>query len=249
MLRRHRWLAAVLVAVLGAGAACSGSGGSEDAGTPEAKSAQGEKKEPTESEPVPAVVAEVNGEKIGKAEFMRAYQAQAPQPGQPAQPGQPSEEQLRDQVVQSLVTQTLLMQEADKRKIDASDGQVDRTLDELAQQNGMKDGTQLVEALKQRGMKAGEIRAQAAMQTRLDQLIAQEAGNVQASDQEVRALYAQLKAQSQAGGQQGGQSQQVPPLTQVRPQLEQQIESQQESQAARGLVDELRKGADITIHV
>lgn len=195
---------------------------------------------------VPEVVAEVNGQEIPRSDFVEAYEMQEQAAAQQAQAGgqQPDEEQLTEQVVQSLVNEALLVQEADRRGIEPTEQQVQRTLTELAGQSGMKDSDQLVAALEEQGLDREEIDEQATQQTRFDMLVAEVAGPVQASEKEIRALYEQLSQQS---GGQGGQ--QVPPLKQVRPQLVDQLESQQESQAARSLLDKLRKDADITVHV
>lgn len=230
-------LAATLVVFLAAGTAWGllGTGGSDPAS-----------EATTGSEEVPEVVAEVNGEEIPREDFVEAYEAQEQAAAQQAQAGgpQPDEEQLREQVVQSLVTERLLTQEADRRGIDPTDAQVQQTLTELAAQNGMKSADELVAALEEQGLPRQEIDEQAALQTRFDLLVAEVAGPVKASDQEVRALYDQLKAQ-----QPGGNGQQVPPFDQVRPQLVEQVEAQEESEAARKLIDRLREDADITLHV
>ena len=55
-----------------------------------------------------------------------------------------------------------------------------------------------------------------------------------------------MKAQQ---AQAGGKGQKVPPFEQVKPQLEQQLKSQQQSQVAGTLLDELRKDAEIEVHV
>lgn len=249
MFRQNRWLGLLLVAILAVSTACGGSGGEESDKGAEKQSQSAEKGSSASGmKDVPAVVAEVNGEEIGKGEFVQAYQAQAQQAAmqQPQSGQKPDPKQLRGQVVQSLVTQELLNQEADKRNITASDKQVQKTLDDLAQQNGLKSSDQLIQALEKQGMDRKEIKAQASMQTRLDQLLAEEAGDVSASDKEIKAMYKQLKAQQ---AQAGAKGQKMPPLAKVRPQLEDQVESQKESQAARGLIDKLRKGADIKIHV
>ena len=55
-----------------------------------------------------------------------------------------------------------------------------------------------------------------------------------------------MKAQQ---AQAGGQGQKIPPFEQVKPQLAQQLKSQKESQVAGGLLDELRKDAEIEVHI
>ncbi|QZY29113.1 SurA N-terminal domain-containing protein [Nocardioides coralli] len=197
---------------------------------------------------VPDVVAEVNGTEIPEADFVEAYRAREQALARQAQASgggeQPGAEQLTDEVVQSLVNEELLSQEAERRGIDPTDQQVEATLTELAGQSGLASAEELVSALEKQGLDSEEIDEQATQQTRFDLLVADEAGEVAASDKEVRALYDQLSQQS---GGQGGQ--QVPPLKQIRPQLEAQVASQKESEAARALLDSLREDAEITLHV
>lgn len=230
-------LALALVVLLAAGAAYGllGTGGGSESASDDSGSSD-----------VPDVVAEVNGEEIPKADFLEAYELREGAAAQQAQAGaeQPDEEQLTDEVVQSLVNEELLSQEAERRGIEPTDEQVQSTLAELAAQNGMKNPDQLVEALEQQGYDKEEVDEQAALQTTFDLLVAEVAGPIKASDKDVRALYEQLSQQS---GGEGGQ--QVPPLKQIRPQLVDQVESQQESEAARSLIDQLREDADITVHV
>jgi hypothetical protein len=261
VLRRNRWLGLVVAAILAGTTACGGGGnssggdpGDANGGADKSSESQGDDQGDAAAglEDVPDVVAEVNGEEIAKADFVEAYEAQAQQAAaQQAQTGQKLDEaKLRKQVAESLVTNELLIQEADRRNITATDRQVQQTLTDLARQNGLKSADQFVEALEQQGMEREDIQTQAATQTKLTRLVSDEAGDVSASDKEVRAMYQQLKAQQEAAGAQGGQAaQQIPPLAQVRPQIEQQVEQQKESEAAQALIGKLRKDADITINV
>lgn len=239
MLLRNRGLGLLLVVVLATATACGGSG----EGEPDAESS-----ESGAAADVPEVVAEVNGVEISKEDFVEAYDTRSRQAAAQAQGGQPpDEEQLRDQVVQSLVNQELLTQEADEREIEATDEQVQQTLQEAAEQSGLPSVDEFVKALEGQGMDREEIDAQAAQQARFDLLVADEAGTVKASEKEVRALYQQLKSQQQQAGGQGGQ--QLPPFGKVRPQLEAEVESQEQTQAARDLLDRLREDGDITVNL
>jgi len=244
---KNRWLGLVVALLLAVTTACGGSGDEEqDASAAESESAAGEVDVPD----VPDVVAEVNGEEISKQEFTDAYetrsQAAAAQQAQGGQ--QPDEGQLLDEVVQSLVNEELLKQEADRREIVPSEEQVQQTLDGLAEQSGIGSGDALVKALEDQGMDPEEIDAQATQQARFDLLVADEGGPVKASEQEIRALYESVKAQQAAGGEDGQDGQELPPLEQVRPQLKDQVESQKKSERARELIDQLREDADITIN-
>jgi uncharacterized coiled-coil protein SlyX len=251
-LRQNRLLGLFLAVLLAAATACGGSGSQDEADTSASKQSQGAKSDPStpgsDLGAVPEVVAEVNGQEIPKSDFVEAYKAQSQQAALQSQTGQQvDDQQLRKQVVQGLVSNELLLQEAEKRKITPSDRQIEQTLKELAAQNGLKSADALVAALEKQGMDRKEINAQAATQTKLNQLVAEETGDVSATDKEVRAMYEQLKAQQEQAGAQGGQA--LPPLAQVRSRLEDQVESQKESEAAGVLLGKLRKKADIVINV
>jgi peptidyl-prolyl cis-trans isomerase SurA len=98
---------------------------------------------------VPDPVATVNGEKISKDEFVTTYTAQYQQASmQQQQTGQKVDDgQLKKQVAQQLVGNHLLLQAADKAGIKATDKDVDTTLDDLAQQNGLGSADELVKTL------------------------------------------------------------------------------------------------------
>lgn len=156
------------------------------------------------------------------------------------------EEGLQKQVVDNLVNTELLVQEADERGIEASAKQTDATLTSLAQQNGMKSSDEFVAALEKQGMDRDTIESQVQDQVVIEQLLAKEAGDTEPTEKELRALYQTVKAQQ---AQAGGQGQKIPPFEQVKPQLAQQLKSQKESQVAGGLLDELRKDAEIEVHI
>lgn len=156
------------------------------------------------------------------------------------------EEGLQKQVVDNLVNTELLVQEADERGIEASAKQTDATLTSLAQQNGMKSSDEFVAALEKQGMDRDTIESQVQDQVVIEQLLAKEAGDTEPTEKELRALYQTVKAQQ---AQAGGKGQKIPPFEQVKPQLAQQLKSQKESQVAGGLLDELRKDAEIEVHI
>jgi peptidyl-prolyl cis-trans isomerase SurA len=257
-LRLRRYLGLPLAAALLVVSACGSDGDSGDAagsdqGSSQSDSQSGEQSggssaaaEPDLSD-VPDVVAEVNGEELGKQEFTDNYTAQFQQASMQAQSsGQPvDEEQLRQQVVDNMVNGELLVQEAEDRGFDASQAQTDKALADLAQQNGMKSPDELVAALKKQGMDAETVQSQVEEQVKIDQLLAAEGASEKPTEKELRAFYDDLAKQQK----QAGQQQKLPPFEKVRPQLEQQLASQQQSKVASDLVGQLRKQADIEIHV
>ncbi len=199
---------------------------------------------------IPAVVAEVNGEKIEKKEFVSAYEGQFQQAAMQAQmSGQKIDQgQMKEQTVNGMVSTELLIQEVADRGIEASQKDMNQTLDELAKQNQLKSGDEFMAALKKQGMSEKEVMDQLATQVKVEQLIKDEAGNTNVTEAELKAAYEQVKAQ-QAQMAQGGQGGKLPPLEEVKPELEKQVKKQKESEATQALVKELRKDAKVTINL
>lgn len=254
MLRKN-WLLGSFLALILLGVSACGGNESEagDAPSEAASSAPAQEGAQAGAEAglgdVPEVVAEVNGEEIGRAEFEQAYQAQLQQAMAQSQGQAPDQEQLKKQVADSLVSTELLVQEAEKRDISVSDRDVDKTAKELAAQNGLQSADQFFSAMEQQGMDRDTVDDQIRTQVAIERLVADEAGAVQASDKEVRALYDQLVAQQEQAGQQGAQQQEMPPLKQVRPQLAEQVKSQKESQIAQRLLGDLRQQGEVVINL
>jgi len=192
---------------------------------------------------LPDVVIEVNGEETTKAEFTEAYEGQFQQlAAQATASGQPlDQDQLKKQVAETLVGRELLEQEADERDIEVSDAEVDKTLADLAKQNGVASVDQLLATLKQQGMSEEDVRSDVESQARIEQLLADEGGSAAPTQAELKAVYAQAKAQAQASGQK------VPPFEKVKGQVREQAVSQKQAELAQKMVDDLRKDADVSI--
>lgn len=255
-MRLTRTLGPALAALLLALSACGGSDDQDAGASSESaeESSSSPETEETGSGPqpdladVPDVVAEVNGTEIGKAEFESAYTPQFQQMSMQSQASgeKVDEEALTKQVVDNLVNAELLVQEADARGFSASQEQTDAALEELAQQNGLKSGEEFLAALEEQGMEREAVETQVQDQVQIDQLLADEAGGSEPTTQEMRELYAQVKAQQ---AQAGAQGQKVPPFAEVKPQLAEQLESQEQTRVATTLLEGLREDADIEVHV
>jgi len=251
------------VAVLLFGASACGDSDDGNGGEPsgdETESSENAAPEP-DLEDVPDVVAEVNGEEIPKDEFVRIYEGQFQQMAlQSQQTGEEvDQDQLKKDTADGLVDNEVLLQEADNRDLGASEEEIQQTLDELAQQNGMGSADEFLSAMQEQGMSEDEVMPQVEMQVQLEKLVADEAGEIEPTEDELRKLYDDAKAQQeQAQQQQGGEGdqapggeseQEFPPYEEVKPQLVEQATSQKEAEVAQGLVDQLRESADITINL
>ncbi len=204
---------------------------------------------------VPEVVADVNGEEIPREDFVNAYEGQFQQMAAQSQAtGQEvDQDQLKQQTVDNMVGNVLLIQAADKAKIDPSTKEVDATLEELAAGNGVATVEEFLTVLEEQGFTEEEARAAVSDQLKVDQFITQEAAIKEPTEQELRELYDSL-AQQQAGGgaesgaESGGGSG-LPAFEEVKPQLTQQLTQQQESEAINAILEKLRADADITVNL
>ncbi len=256
--------ASVAVLLFGA-SACgddSGDGNGEGSGGEETSSSEGNAAPEPDVEDVPDVVAEVNGEEIPKDEFVQTYEGQFQQMAmQSQQTGEEvDQEQLKKDTAEGLVDNEILLQEAGNRGLEASDKEVQQTLKDLAQQNGMGSPDEFLSAMEQQGMNKDAVMPQVEMQVQVEKLITDEAGDIEPTEEELKKLYDETKAQQeqmgggqggggQGGGGQGGGQQQIPPFEEVKPQLVEQAKSEKQSEVAQGLVDQLREDADISINL
>lgn len=197
-------------------------------------------------EGIPDVVAEVNGEEIAKAEFESAYTGQFQQLAMQAQmTGQEVDQaQLKEQIVESLVAQELVVQETENQKLTASDEQTDAAIEELVQQNGLESSDELLAALEEQGISEDEVMEQIQTQVKVDQLITEEAGEINPTDEELQTFYDEAQAQQEKAG-----GEELPAFEEVKPQLEEQVRMQKEGEAIQALVAKLREEAEVTINL
>lgn len=217
----------------------------------EAQEGHGEMEEMPEPdlEDVPEVVAEVEGEEITKDEFEQVYTTQFQQSAMMQQmTGEEiDEDALKEQVVNGLVSEKLLAMEADNRDMEASEEDVDQLLSQLTEMNGMESEDEFIEAAtEQGGLSEEELRAELADQVKVQQLVSEEAGDTEPTEEEMQAVYDEQIAQREDAE---GEESEVPEFEDVKPQIEQQLSREKEVQARQDLADELREEADVTVHI
>lgn len=200
---------------------------------------------------VPEVVAEVNGAEITKEDFAAQYEASFQQAQLQAQmTGQPVDEAaLKEQTVQGMVSNELLLQAADEAELTASEEDITAELDELAASNGLGSGEEFVTALEEQGMTAEEVNDEVEKKIKVDQLIEKDAAPEEPSEEEIKELYDTLVDQQGGGGTESGGDGGMPAYEDVKEQLAEQVKGEKENQAIQALVEELRADADITIHL
>nr|WP_280771720.1 SurA N-terminal domain-containing protein [Salipaludibacillus daqingensis] len=198
-------------------------------------------------EGVPDVVAEVNGEEIPKDEFEATYTGQFEQATMQSQMTgeEVNQDELKQLVADNMVSTELLVQEANNQGYDASEEEINETLDEIAVQNGLESADEFMAALQEQGMDEEEIMSQVELQVKVDQLIASESGDMEPTEEELEQAYEQMEQQQE----QMGGDEEMPSFDEIRPELEQQVRQQKEGEASQMLIDDLREDADVTIHL
>ncbi|MGM7680078.1 SurA N-terminal domain-containing protein [Microbacterium sp. A94] len=231
----------VAVALLGL-VGCSSTGPEEPA---ESSQQEGSSQQP-DLEGVPDVVAEVNGVEITKDEFVSIYEMQFTQwQMQAQQTGEAlDQDQLRTQTAEAMVDSELLSQEADERKIELTQNELDSALEQLAAANQMGSTDELLAALKEQGMGEEEVYAELEMQQRVDRLLTEEVGDTEPTEQELREIYDQAVAQQE---QSGGEA--LPTFEEVKPQIVEQAVNTKKSEAYQALAAQLREEGEITLHL
>lgn len=217
----------------------------------EAAPTEGETEQPEAPEPdlegVPDVVAEVNGTEIEKADFEEAYTMQFQQAAMMSQMSgeELNQDELKQQVANGLVSQELLIQEADNRGLTASEEDVNTVLDDIAAQNEMESQDDLFAAFEEQGTPEEEVLELVDIQVKVEQLVAEETGEIEPTEEELQELYDQFTAQME----QSESEEEVPSLEDMKPQLTEQVVAQKEGEAMQALVAELEESADITVHL
>ena len=218
----------------------SGNGGQSGSGE------QAQMPEP-DLEDVPDVVAEVNGEEVTKEEFEQTYTGQFQQVAMQQQMSgeEVDQDELKQQVAEGMVDQELLIQESNNRDISAPEEDVNAAIDQMVEQNGMESQDDFFAALEEQGMSEDEAMSQLETQVKVDQLIAEEAGDIEPTEEELQKAYDQTKEQQE----QMGGDQEMPSFEEMKPDLEEQVKSQKESEAAQTLASDLRDNSDVTVNV
>ena len=258
-MRTNRWLLGLAMSVSVVALAACGSQG-DDAKPQESSAAaeqspgadsgeQGQQGKPNTKD-IPKVVAEVNGEKIMKDDFVPLFETQYQQMQMQAQQsGQPVDEKdLKKQTAENLVSTEVLVEEADKRKISVTDKDIDKGLKESAKSGQMSE-KDFLKAMKDQGMDEKKVRSELKNQLKIEGLVEDEYGEFEVSGEEIGQAYEQAKAQQEQMAQQGGQQQEMPSLDEMRPQLKEQVKSQKTDEVTQKFAKKLRKQADVTLHL
>ncbi|KKI94002.1 peptidylprolyl isomerase [Bacillus sp. SA1-12] len=188
------------------------------------------------------VVAIVNGQEIKGAEYNDALsisQTQFQSMGQ-----DPTSEdiakQLKDYTLESLVGQTLLMQEIEKKGYKATDEDINKDLETLKAQ--YKDEKAFNEALKQNNLTLDELKVQISDKVKYGQYIDKDLNIEEVTEKELKEYYDSMASQA-------GKDTETPKYEDVKEQLKLQLEQQKTQEKLAAKVEELRKGAKVELKI
>ncbi|MGP7816604.1 SurA N-terminal domain-containing protein [Niallia sp. 01092] len=188
-------------------------------------------------------VAIVNDKKLLGSDYnsvLSSTQMQLQQMGQDPT-SKEAAKQIKEQTIDSLVGQTLLIQDADKKGYKASEDEINKQFDES--KKPYKSEKEFNEALKQAGLDIKELKSQIAEGIKFTAYVDKEVQVDKVTDKEIQEYYNQIS-------QQGSNTEQKPPkLEEIKPQIKQQLEQQKKQEKLVKKVDELKKQAKLDIKI
>lgn len=192
---------------------------------------------------IPETIAEVNGQAISKERFEITYLSQFQQASLEAQlAGQAfDQEQFKRELAESMIDLELLIQEADRRQFVATDDEIDQIITALVEENHLESEQALYELYEEQGMSSDQLRDELVHQIKLDQLINDEAKNLQINEEQVIELYEELITVYE----EMEQDEELPSMEEIRSDLESQIRYQEENLLIIELIEQLRDDAKI----
>lgn len=201
-------------------------------------------------EGIPDIVAEINGEEITKDDFESIYEQQFQQQAMQAQmSGQSMDDidqnDLKEQIAEAMVNQELLTQEANEKFSEVTDEDIDETINDLVEQNGMESKDDLLEAFEEQGIDEEELMSEVETQVKIDKLIADITKDIEITEDETKEAYETIKSQQE----QADSEEEFPEFEDIKPDLEEQLKEQKSSEETESFVEKLREDAEVTINL
>ncbi len=187
------------------------------------------------------VLAAVDGEEISASEVEPIVEQQMQgMQQQGRQVNAQMEQMLRKRVLDNVIKNKLIIQEAKDRNIEVSKEEVEQTYQEQARMLGGESN--LNQRLSQAGVSGDEFREQIRQKAVVDKLKEEVAPEAEVTEEEARKFYEDNKEMFRSP--QGGEPHE---FDEVKDQLMQQLEQRKANQAFGGFVEKLRNDADVEI--
>lgn len=188
------------------------------------------------------VVAVVNGEEIKGNQYNEALsisQMQFSQLGQDLTTDDMAK-QIKDYTLESLVGQTLLLQEIDKKGYEASEEDINKQLETL--KASYKTEEEFEEALKTNNLTLDKLKEQIADTVKYDQFVKNDLKVEEVKDEELKEYYDSMVSSA-------GESKDTPKYEEVKDTLKANLEQQKTQEKVATKVEELRKAADVELKI
>src|SRR5690625_517013 len=138
---------------------------------------------------------------------------------------------IKEQTLDRLITQELLMQEAEKEGIEISDEEVNSELDEIKEQVGENFDDQVKEI----GMNEESFKDQLSNELLISKYADEKIKTEEVSDYEAKEMYENLEQQNE----------EIADFDEIKDELKQSIEEQKKQEELQAKVEELKESADI----
>ncbi|PGT90709.1 SurA N-terminal domain-containing protein [Bacillus sp. AFS040349] len=188
------------------------------------------------------VVAIVNGEEIKGNQYNDALsisQMQFSQLGQDLTTDDMAK-QIKDYTLESLVGQTLLLQEIDNKGYEASEEDINKQLETL--KSSYKTEEEFEEALKTNNLTLDKLKEQIADTVKYDQFVKNDLKVEEVKDEEIKEYYDSMVSSA-------GESEDTPKYEDVKDTLKANLEQQKTQEKVATKVEELRKAADVELKI
>ncbi|GAA1140737.1 SurA N-terminal domain-containing protein [Nesterenkonia lutea] len=201
-----------------------------------------------DTEDIPDVVAEVNGDELSGEDFTVLYESQFQQLAMQSQMTgeEPDQDQLKEQTLDSMIGNELLLQDARDQGFEASDEDVEALITEQAEANGMESADEFIEAYEEQGMSEEQLTEDARSQVLINQLL-DDLDVEEPSEEELREIYDEAAAAQEESGEE--EQTELPPFEEVRDDVAEQATSDARNEAALDHVEQLRSDAEIETHL
>jgi hypothetical protein len=151
--------------------------------------------------------------------------------------------EIRDGVINSLINQEILTQEAIKRGFSVNEEEVLNEINMYKEQMGEDE---FFEVLEINDLTEPEFIELLMNEYLIDEFLSSEVQNIEVTEEEMQEIYDFYKAQAEAGTEEG-QEAEFPAFDEIRNELEQMVRSDKEQEYILNLIEELK--ADITIQI
>ncbi len=191
------------------------------------------------------IVAVVNDEELTGAEYntaLTSIQGQMQQSGQDPT-SKEAVEQVKSQVLDAIVNQTLILQKAEESKLTASEEEINKEYASYEEQFGGEEG--MKEALKAEKMDVETLKQQIGQSIVFEKYKEKAVPAKKVTDKEIQEYYDQAAAQAK----EAESPQELPPFEEAKEEIRGILEQQEQQELFAAHVEELKKDAKIELKI